>query len=252
LRPVRKVERVGEHSAVVCHCEYIKPLSASFCSVGMLIFPPNGDHDASPVPGPAKSRDLRPGPTAPRWRSSQQFHPTLDRTSVGTYHAVVKTLLVDLARHQSWADAEHWHALEACRPAIEDPGVRARLHHLHQVQRAFLWLAAGNEVSSFKPTTVDDFPSTARLREYAEASSRPFAEFVAAVTEDRLQAHIELPFFAKVPTFSVTVAEALLQAMTHSQWHRGQNATRLRELGGEPPTVDLIIWYLKERPPAVW
>ena len=29
LRPVRKVERVGEHSAVVCHCEYIRPLSAS-------------------------------------------------------------------------------------------------------------------------------------------------------------------------------------------------------------------------------
>jgi bile acid:Na+ symporter, BASS family len=37
LRPVRQVERVGEQSAVVCHCEYIKPLSASFCNVGMLI-----------------------------------------------------------------------------------------------------------------------------------------------------------------------------------------------------------------------
>src|SRR5262245_65848911 len=49
LRPVRNVERVGEQSAVVCHCEYLRPWSASFCSVGMLILPPNGDHDASPV-----------------------------------------------------------------------------------------------------------------------------------------------------------------------------------------------------------
>src|SRR5262245_31627529 len=49
FRPVRNVDRVGEHNAVVCHCEYINPLSASFCSVGMLILPPNGDHDANPV-----------------------------------------------------------------------------------------------------------------------------------------------------------------------------------------------------------
>jgi len=164
----------------------------------------------------------------------------------------MKTLLVDLARHQSWADAEHWRALEAYRPAIEDPAIRTRLHHLHQVQRAFVWLAAGNHVQSFKATTVDDFPSTGGLREYAETSSRPFAEFVAALGDDRLQARIELPFFEKVPTFTVSVAEALMQAMTHSQWHRGQNATRLRELGGAPPAVDLIIWYLKDRPPAAW
>ena len=110
----------------------------------------------------------------------------------------------------------------------------------------------GCQVQSFKATTVDDFPSTGGLREYAETSSRPFAEFVAALSDDRLQARIELPFFEKVPTFTVSVGEALMQAMTHSQWHRGQNATRLRELGGEPPAVDLIIWYLKDRPPAAW
>jgi hypothetical protein len=40
---------VGEHSAVVCHCEYVNPSSASFCAVGMLTRPPNGDHVAKPV-----------------------------------------------------------------------------------------------------------------------------------------------------------------------------------------------------------
>src|SRR5262245_47022376 len=49
LRPVRKVERVGEQSAVVCHWEYINPRSASFCKVGMLIAPPIGDQAARPV-----------------------------------------------------------------------------------------------------------------------------------------------------------------------------------------------------------
>src|SRR5262249_11741994 len=32
-----------------CHCEYINPRSASFCSVGILILPPNGDQAAKPV-----------------------------------------------------------------------------------------------------------------------------------------------------------------------------------------------------------
>ena len=49
MRPVSRVERVGEHSAVVCHCEYIRPLSASRWSVGMLMPPPKGDHAAKPV-----------------------------------------------------------------------------------------------------------------------------------------------------------------------------------------------------------
>ena len=49
LRPVRNVERVGEHSAVVCHCEYVSPLSASRSIVGMLMRPPYGDHAARPV-----------------------------------------------------------------------------------------------------------------------------------------------------------------------------------------------------------
>ena len=49
LRPVRNVDRVGEHRAVVCHWLYIRPLSASFWRVGMLIRPPNGDQAARPV-----------------------------------------------------------------------------------------------------------------------------------------------------------------------------------------------------------
>jgi uncharacterized damage-inducible protein DinB len=38
----------------------------------------------------------------------------------------------------------------------------------------------------------------------------------------------------------------------HSHYHRGQNATRLRELGGEPPMTDLIVWYWKGRPRPDW
>jgi hypothetical protein len=49
LRPVRNTDRVGEHSAVVCHCEYVSPSSASRCMVGISIRPPYGDQAAQPV-----------------------------------------------------------------------------------------------------------------------------------------------------------------------------------------------------------
>jgi uncharacterized damage-inducible protein DinB len=40
----------------------------------------------------------------------------------------------------------------------------------------------------------------------------------------------------------------LLQAVTHSQHHRGQNASRMRQLGATPPMTDFVIWYALGRP----
>jgi uncharacterized damage-inducible protein DinB len=60
-----------------------------------------------------------------------------------------------------------------------------------------------------------------------------------------------MPWF-KEPALTITVGEALTQCAMHSQWHRGQNATRLRELGATPPTGDLIVWYWKGRPVPAW
>jgi uncharacterized damage-inducible protein DinB len=54
------------------------------------------------------------------------------------------------------------------------------------------------------------------------------------------------------PPLRFTSGEGLLQAILHSQYHRGQNARRLRELGGEPPTTDLIVWIAAGRPPPDW
>jgi uncharacterized damage-inducible protein DinB len=164
----------------------------------------------------------------------------------------MKKLLVDLGRHQSWADAELWGALEKCGPAKDDSTIHNRLHHLHFVQRAFCWLLQGKEVSAFPMTTPQDYSSFGALRSYARESSVAMADFIDTVADARLNERVQMPWFQREPPFSIAVGEAYLQAVMHSQWHRGQNATRLRELGGEPPTLDLIVWYLNDRPAATW
>src|SRR5436190_16792306 len=50
------------------------------------------------------------------------------------------TMLQDLLHHQEWADAEHWRAIESWPAATADPAIRTRLHHIHLVQRAFVWI----------------------------------------------------------------------------------------------------------------
>ena len=45
------------------------------------------------------------------------------------------------------------------------------------------------------------------------------------------------------------VAGALIiQALTHNQHHRAQNASRMRQLGVTPPMTDYILWFAAGRP----
>jgi uncharacterized damage-inducible protein DinB len=91
----------------------------------------------------------------------------------------------------------------------------------------------------------------AALKEYARGSLDGLDGFMAGVPEARLDERIAMPWFTN-PPLSITVTEALTQCAMHSHYHRGQNATRLRELGGEPPLTDLIVWYWKDRPGPSW
>jgi uncharacterized damage-inducible protein DinB len=158
--------------------------------------------------------------------------------------------LRDLYGHQSWADAECWRALAAHEPARDDQVIRKRLHHIHFVQRAFVW-TVGDRQSPFVVTKPEDFASFDDLRAYAREYHEQVPGWLAELSDARLAEPVSIVWF-KDPPLTVTVAEALTQGAMHSHYHRGQNATRLRELGGEPPLTDLIVWHWKGRPAPVW
>ena len=159
-------------------------------------------------------------------------------------------LLRDLYGHQEWADAAHWRAIEACAAARDDRTIRDRLHHIAIVQRAFFWIVGDRKVP-FALTKPGDFAALADLKQYSRDHHAHMRETIATISDARLAETMDVPWF-KDPTLTLTVTEALTQCAMHSQWHRGQNATRLRELGGDPPAVDLIVWFWKGRPAADW
>jgi uncharacterized damage-inducible protein DinB len=161
----------------------------------------------------------------------------------------MNALLRDLFEHQVWADAEHWRAIGSHPVARRDQAIVTRLHHIAIVQRALLW-AVGDRQAVFEFTKPEDFTFES-LQVYAREHHQRLTIYIASVTDARLAESIDVPWF-KDPPLTLNVEEALGQCAMHSQYHRGQNATRLRELGGEPPQTDLIVWYWKGRPGPDW
>lgn len=161
----------------------------------------------------------------------------------------MSSYLEELYAHQEWADAEHWRAFEAHAPALDDKAIRERLHHIHLVQHAFLWIT-GPRTAEFNFKKIEGFTSIPDLKQYGREGLKQLRNFVKALDPARMEESIEIPWFQ--PPAKITVRQALTQAAMHSQYHRGQNATRLRELGGVPPTTDFIMWLFKGQPQPQW
>lgn len=161
----------------------------------------------------------------------------------------VSSYLDELYAHQEWADAEHWRAFEAHPGALADKAIRERLLHIHIVQHGFLW-ATGPRTSHFAFKKIEDFADMADLKKYGQEGLAGLSQLLKTATPDRLEEIIEVPWFR--PPVRVSRRQALTQAAMHSHYHRGQNATRLRELSGAPPLTDFIIWLREGQPAARW
>ncbi len=156
-------------------------------------------------------------------------------------------LLRDLLAHCEWANAEFFRAWGGS-PACDHEELRRREDHILLVQRMFLALLRGE---AFELPPKAEVPSHADLKAAAVASHAGLCAFAAGLDEPALAHTITQPFF-KDPPCVLTVPEALVQVVTHTQHHRGQCMTRLNDFGGKPRNVDWIIWLWKGRPAALW
>lgn len=151
--------------------------------------------------------------------------------------------------HQHWADAEHWRVFETFPAAFADKALYERLYHIHLVQHAFLWIT-GPRASQFEYTKLEGFSDSAALKRYARQGHAELYERLKTTTPEEMEEIIEIGWFK--PPLKISRRQALTQAAMHSHYHRGQNATRLRELGGVPPTTDFIVWLRDGKPAARW
>lgn len=157
-------------------------------------------------------------------------------------------VLQDLYRHQEWADAEHWRAILASTAAGEDLELKARLVHLHGAQQFWLARWQGVGLAFAKP---EDFATSEDTFHFAQACHAALRAYLGLRKEGDLAEAVTYTNMAG-QTFTQPLGELMLHLTLHSQYHRGQNATRLRALAGSAPGTDLVNWQREGRPAADW
>jgi uncharacterized damage-inducible protein DinB len=159
----------------------------------------------------------------------------------------VRTLLRDLLAHAEWANAIFFYAWGQS-PARDHEELRRRVRHLIGVQHGFLAVLRGQTPGG---PTGGPPPSFTELKARAQASHDGLCDYGASLNSESLTNTVVIPWFPD-PLCEVTIAEAIVQVAMHSQHHRGQCMTRLKDFGGEPRNVDWIIWLWQQKPPAKW
>ena len=156
-----------------------------------------------------------------------------------------------LFAYDRWANAR---VLDACRKLTAEqyiaepvPGwssVRSTIDHIALVTEHHLRTLAGNPDDKI-PTeaelaTVDD---AARLLE--RAYSR-FEELHPMLTSERLNTRLTL----RGPGYTFTLPRwaILRHIVSHSSYHRGQVASKLKRFGIEQPITDFFWWVIEQIP----
>lgn len=155
-------------------------------------------------------------------------------------------LLQDVVRHKVYANASLLKAICQHEMAARDEELRKLLHHILLANRFWFSLTVGApfdaEAESRIPDSLDALTAGFRETHIREL------DWVSQLQESEITRFLETPH---IPGYKFSVAEAAMQVCLHSHGHRCQCATRVRLLGGVPPTMDFILW-VRERPAADW
>ena len=166
--------------------------------------------------------------------------------------------LRDLLNHMTWADAQFFYAWS--KGPVEDEELRERWAHVLGTATFFMEILRGEHdlpwdkilSGQVRPPWLDQPLKTFDdLKSLTLANHEKVASTLANWDEAALEHKVLIPWFPDPPCV-LSAAEALMQAILHTQHHRGQCMTRLKDKGGKNSNVDYIIWIWKGRPAGRW
>jgi uncharacterized damage-inducible protein DinB len=160
----------------------------------------------------------------------------------------------NLLQHMEWADALMWRAVKSATESGGHEPFRGRFFHLHAVHWAYLQIWRGQPVIIPK---VETFADLSVLQAWARGYYAELPGFLDSLDEAALERTITLPWADEIAkrfgaAHPATLGQTMLQVALHTTHHRGQLATKVRELGTDPPLVDFVAWIWMGHPAAVW
>ena len=159
--------------------------------------------------------------------------------------------ITDLYGYNNWAGDKILAFLDGLEPAVftrdlgnSFPSLRDTLVHILSAEELWLsrWLGeAGREM--LNPA---DFPAVAAVQEGWTEHDRMLQKFISSLSDTELQKVVAFKNLKGIP-YSLELWKQMQHVVNHSSFHRGQIITMARQLGLQPPSMDLIYYYLGEK-----
>lgn len=156
-------------------------------------------------------------------------------------------LLHDYTR---WADLRMFEALSKLSPEQFTKDLGSSLKSVrdtvvHIVSAQWIWLSRWNGIVPKGMWNPADYPDLLSIRAAREELGRELGDFVAAQTEESLAKPLTYKNL-KGDTLSYPLGQLMLHYVNHSTYHRGQVTTLLRQLGAQPVSTDLVLYYAEK------
>ncbi len=138
--------------------------------------------------------------------------------------------------YDRWANRQMLGAIRALD--APDSRVTGLFAHLCGSKRMWLGRINANDdamASTWPELSLDD---SAKLLDLLDEL---WSNLLAALEDDDLGREVTYTM-ADGKSGMQTMGDIITHSMLHSQYHRGQLASRIREQGGSPPSTDFVVW----------
>ncbi len=117
---------------------------------------------------------------------------------------------------------------------------------VHMAGAEWIWLERWHGTSHSRIWIADDFPDIAALRARWGEIETGRRQLLEGLGEERL--HQDLSYKnIKGEAFTLPLAEQMQHVVNHATLHRGQVVGMIRQLGVQPPAVDLLYYLIAQK-----
>lgn len=155
----------------------------------------------------------------------------------------------DLLLYMLWADRTTLRAIREVTPEHlkRDAGISygslfGTMVHILGSQRR--WLARFSGHAPAQIPTQDDFPDLLSWIHSWEETASEVEAFLAALTDDQLAGPLTW-MDSEGATITRPLWQPVVHLVNHASYHRGQIVSLLRQMGYQPPSTDLIRYFLE-------
>ncbi|MDR3587605.1 MAG: DinB family protein [Desulfosporosinus sp.] len=161
-----------------------------------------------------------------------------------------KSQIIDLYSYDDWANKKLLNAVsnlenEEFVRDLSSSFKSIRDTMVHVLSAEELWLSRWLGEQGRTQLNPDNFKTYTSLADCWENLRSKRNNFLLSLTEEALAKEISFKTLKGV-SYSLELWKQMLHVTNHSTYHRGQIVTMLRQLKKQPPSLDLISYYLRE------